>query len=400
MGPSTATIPLADRRLSALELTLEPVTPETFFEKHWEREPLFVSRTEPSRFETIFSLDDAERIVSQTAIRTPAIRLVRNGETIPPSTYTDDRAWGAGSFTGLARVDRVAEEYAAGATIILHALQFNWHPAALYCRDLARSLGCIVQANAYWTPATAQGFNVHHDTHDVFILQLAGRKRWRIYEPVVELPLKHQKWKHGSDDAGSPVNEVLLEPGDTLYLPRGCPHDANAEEGDSLHVTVGLHLLTRLDAFKAALEECGDDVEFRRSVGADGALPHDLLDTLMARLAAEQVAQRARRHLIDRFDPVLDDQLAQVRDLDELGVDDPLVKRSTVVSDLEESETEAVLRFEGKELKFPAQASEAVAGAHAAEGEFTAADLPGPLDDPGRLVFVRRLVREGFLRRV
>jgi ribosomal protein L16 Arg81 hydroxylase len=398
MEQSTVSIP-AEHRGSALELTLDPITAETFFEKHWEREPLFVSRNDPSRFEPIFSLADAERIVSESAIRTPAIRLVRNGETIPPGTYTRDQAWGAGSFTGLVRVDRVAEEYAAGATIVLHALQFNWHPAALYCRDLARSLGCSIQANAYWTPATAQGFNVHHDTHDVFILQLAGRKRWRIYEPVVELPLKDQKWKHGSYDAGSPVDEVLLEPGDTLYLPRGCPHDANAEEGDSLHITVGLHVLTRLDAVKAALKDCGDDVEFRRSVGADGALPDDLLDTLTARLAPELVAQRARRQLIDRLDPVLDDQLAQVRDLDQLSVDDPVVKRSTVISELEQSETAAVLRFEGKELSFPAHAGEPLAGAHAAEGEFTAADLPGGLDDEGRLVLVRRLVREGFLRR-
>ena len=33
------------------------------------------------------------------------------------------------------------------------------------------------------------------------------------------------------------------------------------------------------------------------------------------------------------------------------------------------------------------------------EEPFRAADLPGELDDEGRLVLVRRLVREGFLRR-
>jgi hypothetical protein len=97
---------------------------------------------------------------------------------------------------------------------------------------------------------------------------------------------------------------------------------------------------------------------------------------------------------------VLDDQIAQVRDLDSLGLDDPLLRRSTVISDLEETETEAVLRFEGKEVRFPAHAREAVTGAHAAGGAFTAADLPGALDGPGRLVLVRRLVREGFLRRI
>ncbi|MDX6536697.1 MAG: bifunctional lysine-specific demethylase and histidyl-hydroxylase, partial [Gaiellales bacterium] len=136
MGPLKATTPPADPPGAELELTLGPVTPEAFLEKHWEREPLVISRNEPDRFETIFSLADAERIACQTAIRTPAIRLVRDGATIPASSYTRDRGWSKGSFTGVARVDRVAEEYAAGATIVLHALHLNWHPAALYCRGL------------------------------------------------------------------------------------------------------------------------------------------------------------------------------------------------------------------------------------------------------------------------
>jgi hypothetical protein len=39
-----------------------------------------------------------------------------------------------------------------------------------------------------------------------------------------------------------------------------------------------------------------------------------------------------------------------------------------------------------------------VEAAAEAEGTFTASELPGELDDAGRLVLVRRLVREGFLR--
>jgi bifunctional lysine-specific demethylase and histidyl-hydroxylase NO66 len=384
-----------------LELTLGPVEAEVFFAKHWEREPLVVARSDRGRFDAILSLADAERIVCETAIRTPAFRLVKDGAPIPGQSYTRDLGWSGGSsFTGLARVDRVAEEYATGATIVLQALHLNWHPAALYCRGLESSFGCPVQTNAYWTPATARGLDVHHDTHDVFILQVAGHKRWLLYEPVVELPLRDQRWRHGVDDAGEPVADVMLEPGDTLYLPRGCPHQATAEAGDSLHLTVGVHVTTRLDAVKAALRSCEEDVEFRRSVGADGKLPDDLIQILTARLAPEQVARRARQRFVNRRYPILDDQIAQVRDLDSLGLDDPLVRRSTVISDLEETETEAVLRFEGKEVRFPAHAREAVMRAHAAGGAFTAADLPGALDGPGRLVLVRRLVREGFLRRL
>ena len=134
-----------------------------------------------------------------------------------------------------------------------------------------------MQANAYCTPAGAQGFAVHHDTHDVLVLQVSGRKRWRIYAPVAELPLKDQRWS--ADDAaavGAPLHDITLRAGDTLFVPRGWPHEAISDDAASLHVTVGLHPPTRLDALRAALGECADDVEFRRTLDAGGELPAEL----------------------------------------------------------------------------------------------------------------------------
>ena len=58
----------------------------------------------------------------------------------------------------------------------------------------------------------------------------------------------------------------------------------------------------------------------------------------------------------------------------------------------------AVLVFEGKEVRVPAVAHEPLAAMQAASGTFTARALPGALDEAGRLVLVRRLVREGYLR--
>ena len=49
-------------------------------------------------------------------------------------------------------------------------------------------------------------------------------------------------------------------------------------------------------------------------------------------------------------------------------------------------------------MRFPGARAAARRAVLAADGRFTAADLPGPLDEAGRLVLVRRLVREGFLR--
>jgi hypothetical protein len=324
----------------------------------------------------------------------PALRLVADGAPLPANEYTESITWRPGSFDGLARVDRVAAAHDAGATIVLQALHLHWHPAALYCRGLERELGFPVQANAYATPAAAQGFAVHHDTHDVFVLQVAGTKRWRIYEPVVELPLSSQRWSRELGDPGRPVDELTLQPGDTLYLPRGWPHEAVAQEDDTLHLTIGLHPPTRLDALRAALEaRAAEDPEFRRGIDAGGALD-PLVERLAARLDPEEVARRARRRFVDTRRPILDGQLTAMRAAATLRPDDLVERRATVIADLEDT----TLHFEGKEVRFPAVARDALTAIAGARRPFTAADLPATLDIDGRLVLVRRLMREGFLR--
>jgi uncharacterized RmlC-like cupin family protein len=383
--PATTAATTAD----ALGLTLDPVGLDEFLEGSFERRPLTIARDQAGRFDGILSAADVERLVSTTGIRVPAFRLVADGAPLPVGDYTEDVPWRPGSFDGLARADRVAAAHAAGATIILQALQLHWHPAAAYCRGLELRLGFPVQANAYATPAGAQGFAAHHDTHDVFVLQVSGSKRWRIYEPVVELPLSGQRWSHDLEPA-APVDDLTLRPGDTLYLPRGWPHEAAAQEDDSLHITVGLHVPTWLDAVKAALDECGDDVEFRRTP-RDG-IPPALLDRLAGHLEPAAVARRARRRFVDSRRPVADDLLAQARR--SLGPEDLVERRWSVIFDLEGT----TLRFEGKEIRFPEVARDALEAVAAAEGPFAAVDLPPSVDVAGRLVLVQRLVREAFLR--
>ena len=383
---------------SALEQTLAPVALETFRGEHWERKPLRVARAESGRFDGIISTADVERLVCTTGIRAPALRLVREGGQIPPRTYTEDVPWRPGRFSERAIVSRVAQEFERGATIIIQGLNLHWHPAALYCRELELAFGCPVQANGYYTPASAQGFAVHHDTHDVFVLQVSGRKRWRVYEPVLELPLKTQRWSAELGDVGEPIEDFVLEPGDTLYLPRGWPHEAATSDEESLHITVGLHPQTRLDALRAALESCAKDVEFRRSVDRDGVLPADLLDRVEEHLEPTQVAQRMRRGFVSSRRPILDGQLSQVRALEQLTRHDRLLRRPTVIGELIPNDAGVVLLFEQRELVFPAKAAAAVRAIHDADEPFTAAELPGPLDEVGRLVLVRRLVREGYLQ--
>ena len=266
--PTTRTLPSS----LALDRALAPVESESFFAEHWERKPLVVPRGEEGRFDDLLSVRDVERLITETAIRTPAFRLVKAGATV--SDYTTDLAWRPSPFTGVADVRRVLAEFEAGATIVVQGLHHNWLPLARYCRQLEAFLGHPAQANAYYTPRGSQGLPVHHDTHEVISLQVAGEKRWLVYEPVLELPLKNQRYNSALGAPGEPVLDVTLRAGDTMYLPRGWLHQALTSGSDSLHITVGVNVRRWIDEAHAELDAQKRELAFRETI--DAAEPPEL----------------------------------------------------------------------------------------------------------------------------
>ena len=95
---------------------------------------------------------------------------------------------------------------------------------------------------------------------------------------------------------------------------------------------------------------------------------------------------------------MLDGQLSQLRALDSLTAATVVERRPSALAALEEEGDTVALVFHGKRLLLPSRLAEEAAFLVEADEPFTASDLPGHLDAAGRLVLVRRLVREGFLR--
>ena len=121
----------------------------------------------------------------------------------------------------------------AGATVVLQGLHLTDPVVAAYCRSLEDALGHPVQSNAYLTPVGPRACRCT-TTRTAFVLQVSGTKRWQVYDPVLELPLKHQRYTAEMGAPGETVLDVEVEPGDTLYLPRGWLHQALTSDEDSL----------------------------------------------------------------------------------------------------------------------------------------------------------------------
>jgi hypothetical protein len=115
--------------------------------------------------------------------------------------------------------------------------------------------GLFVNVNAYLTPAgTHKAFPPHYDPWDVFVLQVQGTKKWRLYQSFITLPHPHQvaKIKHlttmdtpWKGEQLRLIHELVMHPGDLLYMPRGLIHAAeSSSEGthDGTDAAPSLHL--------------------------------------------------------------------------------------------------------------------------------------------------------------
>ncbi|HEX2046326.1 MAG TPA: cupin domain-containing protein [Acidimicrobiales bacterium] len=380
-----------------------------FLGHHWARAPLHRPHADVSAFADLFSLDDVDRWVSTSSPRLPTFRLVRDGKPLDPSRYTRTARVGGQTVSGMGDPGRIFEEFRGGATIVFQGLHRSCPPLTRFCRALELELAHAVQANAYVTPAGSRGLGVHYDTHDVFVLQLAGTKAWSIYEPVLADPLPSQPWKGTADDAGEPVMSVELRAGDCLYVPRGFLHSARAQEALSAHLTIGIVTTTWYDVIRDLVAGVADEPEFRQALPAgyadDPAALAPAVDEALGRLRKwlegvdpEAVATTTARRFLGGRAPILAGQLHQLGMLDSLDDQSLLRRREGSVCLVLRGERDGVTVVVGggKELHMPA-ALEPVMRRIAACGPFRLGDLGDALDGPSRLVLGRRLVREGLL---
>ena len=350
---------------------------------------------EAGGFEDLLSLDDVDRFLTTTALRTPFFRLVKAGERIAESAYTRSGRAGSRSVEGIADPARVTALVEDGATIVLQGLHRWSEPVTRFCRGLELALGHPCQVNAYITPAGAQGLDLHVDAHDVFVLQAFGRKRWELHAAPRERPR-------------APL-DVEVAAGDTIYLPAGTPHAARAQDELSGHLTVGIHVARWRDVLTSVVAHEAEALDAPVPAGwlddPDGFARelHERLGTLAGALGQVDLGAvtsgRRERFLSTRA------QLARgtiAQRTTSITVDDASVvaRRPGSVCELSTTPEGLVVLLGDRRLEMPEWVEPAMRQIARLEedGALAVRDLTLHLPDPAsRAVLVRRLVREGLL---
>ncbi len=391
------------------------ITPGEFADSHWGLHALLTPAGALGQgFSDLFSADAVDDLISRHGLRTPFLRMAKDGSVIASASFTRSGGVGAGIADQVAD-DKVLGQLASGATLVLQALHRTWPPLIEFGTALAGELGHPVQINAYITPPENQGFAAHYDTHDVFVLQVAGRKRWTIHRPVLDDPLPDQTWDRRKAQVAAragetPVIETVLGPGDALYLPRGFLHSAVAQGEVSIHLTVGVHPLTAYDLARELITGAASDRELRRSLpmGIDvtdvGAMAGHVkaaaarLSAAVDGAGAEQiaaVASRVGRRQATETRPVPLPPLAQLGVLRFVEGSTSLRLRPGCRPIYRDSGERTIVEVLDTSTSWPAQAVPALRTALSGT-EFRPEQLP-ELDAQEQLVVARRLLREGLI---
>ena len=222
----------------------------------WGREPLLSRSADlPRSFDDLFGQESVDVLVSTHGLRTPFLRVARAGATLHEREFT------AGGGVGAAIGDQVSDDklvrlFAEGSTLVLQGLHRTHAPMVRFSQQLAAELGHPVQVNAYVTPPQNQGFSDHYDVHDVFVLQVHGRKRWIVHAPVVHPspgPAVDRPPREVEAAAATAPGSTRSSSPATGCTCRGATSTPPPRWARSTHLTIGVHPWTRHDVVRLLL---------------------------------------------------------------------------------------------------------------------------------------------------
>jgi JmjC domain len=377
---------------------------DRFIDDAWARRPVHYLAADPQAFADLLTLDDVDLMMSSMALRLPTFRLIKDGSTLPESSYTKTGRAGSTPMTGLADPPRILRLFDEGATIVLQGMHRFWPPLARFCRELEVALGHPTQVNAYITPPGSQGLAVHEDSHDVLVLQAFGTKHWEVWD--TRSPGSTLTPAEVAAD-GPPAISAELQPGDVMYMPRRTPHAARTQETLSGHLTVGIPSLTWREVLKEPLLEILGAPEFdeplpaayHRDREAFAALVDDRMEEIGRRWEKADPVDVAGRS-VDRFlttrPPLLRGGLVAIAQLESLDDRSAVRRREGSICELSMREGRLTVLLGDRALVMPGWCEPAMRTV-AERASIRISDLAPHLDLEGRLTLVRRLVREGLL---
>jgi ribosomal protein L16 Arg81 hydroxylase len=389
---------------------IDPIPQQEFEEEYLDRKPLYISRSDDAYYADLLTFDDLDRLLTLSGPAFDNIRVV-SGSADTYFAGNDARRHEAAN-----RLESIYRNYRAGSTLVLNSVNERFEPLKHLEHALHSELNAGFEMNVYLTPGgQEQGFKPHYDTHDVFVLQVYGTKKWQLYgRPFpMPLPMPAQEFHAlGSslDIPAEPERELVMQPGDLLYLPRGTVHAATSNDTATAHLTIGMHRPLWFPLIQDALFElAAKDARLRAALPAGfnrspEALEQtveqlrELLGSVLVGLRPERIVNGAAARTTFITSPNLRGHLTDLEQVGSVTADTVFYRREGMRFNLAVAGPLIQLEFHNKTVKLPVEIAPVVQFlATADEKGFTVADFPPGLAVNARLEIARTLLHEGFL---
>jgi 50S ribosomal protein L16 3-hydroxylase len=187
-------------------------TPAAFLARYWQKEPLLLRQAVPA-FTGVLDRDALFALARRDDVESRLVQRMRGRYTLHH-----------GPFRRAALERLPARDW----TLLVQGVDRHVDAADAMLRRFAFIPFARLDDVMVSYAAPGGGVGPHFDSYDVFLLQAAGRRRWR-YGRQADLTVRR-----GAPLAllrrFTPEHDATLEPGDMLYVPPGVAHEGASAE--------------------------------------------------------------------------------------------------------------------------------------------------------------------------
>lgn len=383
-----------------LEQLIAPLSLTTFLAQYWEKRPLIIKRSRSDYYTGTISMRDVDTLLKHHRIKYPNIKLGKAEKGGFSIELLEGMNPNEIESYGVPLLYRLSRAYTQGDTIVLNRLNNYWEPLATFCRNLEQFFTCPVGANVYLSPKNSQAFPPHFDLHDIFVLQVEGSKHWKLYD------LADKSYSVVNDPDLKADQDVDLEAGDLLYIPRQYVHSVCTTDSHSMHISIGVDTFSSKDLLASAfaaidlphsLLQEAVPISFMTQTQPEYELECrfvSLLRTAIEDITVNRAITLLAHKFIESMSPLPRDRFHQ--NLCEIDQDTQLQKAQGAFCYVMKHDTQVSIKFPGNEVFCP-DYCEPVLQFIAETDSFTLRSLPNVLSESSKLVLVRRLIREGLV---
>ena len=226
--------------ISDLKSLVDPLEQTEFLTQLRERKLTFLPGCGSHRFETLLNWETLNYLLDSATLPLAELRVVRESVPIPTNIYVRQ-----------GRVDSAAlsKLLDQGVSLVFNMLHEHVPALRRLCKNVARDTLEQIGAAAIVTSGRGGAAECHYDPQDLIILQIAGTKRWQVFNSPIVNPVSGSAAR---SPEGPPIFDQVLQPGDLLFLPAKYWHHCENGPHRSLHVSIlftplnGRHLMNEL----------------------------------------------------------------------------------------------------------------------------------------------------------